>query len=133
MTLKQLRKFLYPTVLIGFTLWPISCGGRDSVIGGPCTNAEFPGKAEFTELKLNQDHCDAKFDFILTNPNSNTKWLHSKDNYILIQNPNGATTQEWLTSQGIIVGAEFPAIYLEITSGTCTPSGFKFPTIIGLH
>jgi len=102
-------------------------------VGGPCTYTEFQGKATVTELVQEQDSYDMKFDFALSDPQSTTKWLTPVGNHISIRNPNGATTSEWLTSQGVIIGADLSAIYSEIKSGTCSPSNFKFPTVLGLH
>ena len=106
------------------------------MVGGPCTYAEYPGKATIVSVKeappssgYSKDKYEVKFSFT---PKDKIKeplvklegktFMHT----LLGGTPPGKT---YLEKNGIKEGAVFDAILKVIKKGTCTPIVFDFPGI----
>ncbi len=105
-----------------------------SVIGGPCSYNEFPGRAVITSVTPAPDGgcIDAvyvEFNFIPDDPNALELYVFPNwpdtGQFLTVgdgKHPNAT----WAELQGLTVGSIHPAIRMEISDGTCTPVIFKF-------
>jgi hypothetical protein len=120
-------------------VWILPSCDDNPMPGGRCTYNEFPGTARIREVMpdtLNETCSNAMFvycDFSPDDPNAPDKYKFPSfsDTNQLFQLSGYQPPASWLAAQGIEAGSEFPCIRKEITSGTCEPYKFEFPTIDG--
>jgi hypothetical protein len=121
--------------------WALQSCDDNPMPGGRCAYNEFPGTALFREVipdTLNETCSNAMFvyyDFLPDDPNAPDKYEFPSfsDTNQTFRLSGYHPPASWLAAQGIEVGSEFPCIRNEITSGTCEPYTFQFPTIEGSH
>ncbi|MCX7422983.1 MAG: hypothetical protein NT013_26090 [Planctomycetia bacterium] len=122
-----------PVLLVAFAILVQTLGcskpNNPPILGGPCTYLDFEGTATITALESQADGCWLVFDTKLSEKQPTPTSYRNEGHRILIKNAGGKTDDEWLTSQGISVGAEFDVQVAIITSGTCTPAIFKLPKL----
>ncbi len=104
--------------------------------GGPCEFQSFPGSAQFTEIKPVTNGNEVYFDFIASDPTLSLKYLNNNGKNLQFSVFDGdithyVFTDEWLSSNGISVGATISAQYEELLQGSCPPGYVSFPTITG--
>ncbi len=106
----------------------LSCGSSDSrLVGGPCTFDSMQGTAKFTALNTVPGGVEAYFDFTPDDPKALPRFTNDKNRMLYLGSRLPSSGE--LSSNGITVGAIFPAIREEITSGTCAPWEYTFPTL----
>ncbi len=98
------------------------------IVGGPCTYSDFEGTATITKLTPQDDGYWAIFDTTLSKQPP-PKNYRNEGHRVLIKNAGGKTDEKWLSAQGISVGVQLDFKVAIITSGTCTPVVFEFPTL----
>ena len=115
----------------------LSCAGSQANprVGGPCTYEYFQGIAKFTELKSTPEGIEVHFNFSPSDSTASTRYQLKPGgrDQVLHLVSGGLPTSEWLSSKGISVGVEVPAVYQEERSGTCTPWFYVFPSIPGVN
>jgi hypothetical protein len=114
-----------------------SCDDDNPMPGGPCTYNKFAGTAFIREIVLdtqNQTCGNAMFvyfDFIPDDPTARDEYRFPNfpDTNQAFRLSGYNPPSSWLDVKDMEVGSEFTCIRMEITSGTCTPYMFEFPTI----
>lgn len=114
----------------------IGACGEDDPIGGDCVYEEIPGIAEIVsidqappgELNCPSGSVAIFFDFI---PYDSTAVLRYTGNWpannarLFIGGMN--PPQEWVDEQGLHPGSLLECVRMQITKGTCTGVGYKYP------
>lgn len=101
------------------------------MVGGACSYQDFAGTARFVELRPVTAGIAAFFEFTPADATAPTKYRFQRGDR---SRPGiGVHSAEWLAAKGIAAGSEFPAIYQELRSGTCTPLAYVFPTLPDVH
>ncbi|MFO0820057.1 MAG: hypothetical protein U1A77_19060 [Pirellulales bacterium] len=126
-------------VVIAILLFIPSLGCFGSKAGGPCTYSEHAGTATITgvtPVETSPQGADAppaeywiEFKTELSDPQPTQSFYRNEGNRFKVKNPAGNTDEAWLASQGIAVDAKLDVKVSLITSGTCSPMIFKFPTL----
>lgn len=128
----RIRQFCLLLLVAGAHCLQAGCEQR--IDGGPCTYADFVGSATIRELKPHEDGAEAHgywmiFDTKLSGDSSPPAFYRNEDHRVLVRNPGGKTETEWLAAQGIKVDGVLDIQVACITSGTCTPVIFRFPSL----
>ena len=97
--------------------------------GGPCSYSTYNGNATVTALNPGSDGYWMIFDTTISGTQPTSSLYTPKGNSVWVKNPNGTTDVNWLSSQGITVGANFSVTVSIINSGTCVPVIYKFPAL----
>ncbi len=126
------KRLLGLTWLFVLIVIPLSCGGTYSPAGGPCTYSNYPGSAEITELRVGPNGCQMIFNATFAGAQPRAGFYNPKSDSVLVGNPSGDTTPEWLASKGIVVGATFEMNLSLINSGSCSPVVHEFPALINI-
>lgn len=114
------------------TLSGVGCGPVK--VGGACTYDNFVGTATITKIEPRDETAPdggvtVVFDTQFTGSKPTPAFYKHQDRAVVIKNPDGKTDEAWLAAQNLTVGAKLRVEASLITSGTCTPVIFAFPTL----
>ena len=114
------------------TLSGVGCGPVK--VGGACTYDNFVGTATITKIEpVDVASPDGAvrvvFDTQFTGSKPTPAFYKHNDRAVVIKNPDGKTDAAWLAAQNLTVDAKLRVEASLITSGTCTPAIFAFPTL----
>lgn len=111
-----------------------SAGCRPIKAGGECTYDVFVGTATITKIEPIEGSAPdgavrVVFDTQFSGSKPTPKFYQHKDRAVVIKSPDGKTDAEWLAAQKLTVDSKLRVEVSLITSGTCTPVIFAFPTL----
>jgi hypothetical protein len=120
------------SVFVSILVFACGTGTNEDPIGGPCSYSSTPGTANITSIATDTNGVAASFVFTPTDPNATPKYGEG-NNGTFYTGTGSLPSAGLLSINGITVGATFPAVREEITTGTCTPWLYTFPTLTNLY